>query len=72
VLQYFALDVYAHDIAVPGNGCSGEYIEEDTDNGESVSTSSDAPSPTTIEAASSTLEIPANCHTHEGGELHCE
>lgn len=24
ILQYFALDTYAHDIAVPGVGCSGE------------------------------------------------
>lgn len=23
-LQYFALDVYAHDVAVPGEGCTGE------------------------------------------------
>jgi hypothetical protein len=24
-LQYFALEVYAHDVAVPGIGCSGTY-----------------------------------------------
>lgn len=26
-LQYFALEVYAHDIAVPGVGCPGHYSE---------------------------------------------
>lgn len=29
-LQYFALEVYAHDIAVPGLGCAGTYTATST------------------------------------------
>jgi hypothetical protein len=39
-LQYFALDVYAYDIAVPGQGCTGEPVEEEET--ESTATSSSA------------------------------
>ena len=30
-LQYFAIDVYAYDIAAPGDGCSGETEEAGED-----------------------------------------
>lgn len=33
-LQYFAIDVYAYDIAAPGEGCSGEVEEEDAEDEE--------------------------------------
>jgi hypothetical protein len=46
-LQYFALDVYAYDIAVPGMGCTGEAGQEEeletaavTESASSSSTSS--------------------------------
>jgi hypothetical protein len=29
-LQYFALEVYAHDVAVPGIGCAGTYTATST------------------------------------------
>ena len=32
-LQYCAIDVYAHDIAAPGEGCSGN-VEEDEEEDE--------------------------------------
>jgi hypothetical protein len=44
-LQYFALEVYAHDIAVPGVGCAGHYT--------SVSSSGDSHAAPTSSAASS-------------------
>ncbi|KAG2414950.1 hypothetical protein HFD88_006138 [Aspergillus terreus] len=47
-LQFFALEAYAFDIAVPGEGCPGEH--EETEEKE---------------------DIPDNCHTHDGGVLHC-
>ena len=56
-LRYFALDVYAYDIAVPGEGCTGEpgpEEEEDSHGSSSSSTSSAAASSTTSEAAVST------------------
>lgn len=28
-LQYFAIDVYAYDIAAPGEGCTGDEEDED-------------------------------------------
>ncbi|OAL24465.1 hypothetical protein AYO20_10623 [Fonsecaea nubica] len=64
-LQYFALEVYAFDIAVPGVGCLG---------GEGSGAAPPPPattsSPTTPEAPSSTAP-PQECHTHEGGDVHC-
>ncbi|KAL4804430.1 putative peptidase domain-containing protein [Aspergillus unguis] len=54
-LQYFALEAYAYDVAVPGVGCVGDE--------ESASSE--------LEEEDDEEEIPENCHTHEGGELHC-
>ncbi|EXJ57858.1 uncharacterized protein A1O5_12416 [Cladophialophora psammophila CBS 110553] len=78
-MQLFALEVYAYDIAVPGKGCPGQS----SDNGDSAlasatssATVAPAPastsgSPTLSESPSSTSSLPANCHTHEGGDVHC-
>ncbi|KAI1913381.1 Prenylated Rab acceptor protein 1 [Ophidiomyces ophidiicola] len=54
-LQYFAADAYGYDIAIPGVGCAG------------------APSatPTSKPPATTTAAVPAGCHTHEGGVIHC-
>ncbi|PGH08777.1 hypothetical protein AJ79_05876 [Helicocarpus griseus UAMH5409] len=58
-LQYFAAETYAFDIAVPGVGCSGDESEE-------------TPSLTTpAQPATSTVDAPKECHTHDGGEVHC-
>ncbi|KAJ6187378.1 hypothetical protein N7519_002286 [Penicillium mononematosum] len=67
-LQYFALEAYAYDIAVPGVGCPGVQHEHDETE---ATTSEPAPTATTTDAPSTTAEVPANCHTHDGGELHC-
>ncbi|KAL4923876.1 major allergen Asp F2 [Aspergillus undulatus] len=63
-LQYFALEVYAYDVAVPGVGCVGE--EEDEESEESHEQDDAA-----AEDDEAEEDIPENCHTHEGGELHC-
>jgi hypothetical protein len=47
-LQYFALDVYAYDIAAPGQGCTGEPVEE-----EETETAAAASSSATVSATSS-------------------
>jgi hypothetical protein len=50
-LQYFALDVYAYDIAAPGQGCTGEPAEEEES--ETVATASSASASATSSASSS-------------------
>ena len=59
-LQYFAIDVYAYDIAAPGIGCSGELAEE-----------SEAPSSTAAAQPTATSDAPTvsqitECKVHEG------
>lgn len=61
-LQYFALEVYAYDIAVPGVGCSGtqhQHNEAHADHttSEAVTTQS-TPTATTSEAAFTTADVP--------------
>ncbi|CAG8888566.1 unnamed protein product [Penicillium egyptiacum] len=68
-LQYFALEAYAFDIAVPGVGCPGVQHEHEHD--EPEATSQPTPTATATDAPSTTAEVPANCHTHDGGVLHC-
>jgi hypothetical protein len=48
VLQYFAVDVYAYDIAAPGVGCTGEAPEEED------APADDAPTSTTSSVPSET------------------
>ncbi|KAL8403242.1 hypothetical protein RB594_008488 [Gaeumannomyces avenae] len=67
-LQYFALDAYAYDVVMPGEGCPGR----------SSSASSSAPAPaqppaTTTAAVSptKTSTAGAECHTHSDGVVHC-
>ncbi|CAM1510678.1 Fc.00g010130.m01.CDS01 [Cosmosporella sp. VM-42] len=61
-LQYFAIDVWAYDIAAPGVGCTGE-LEEGEDEPTATATESSAPS--------ATSEAPKECHTHDDGAVHC-
>jgi hypothetical protein len=43
-LQYFALETYAHDIAVPGIGCAGKYTPlEESSAAAATSTASSLP-----------------------------
>ena len=57
-IQYFALDVYAYDVAVPGVGCSGPS-EATTTGAEEPAVSAASPSSTMPEPASMTSEVPA-------------
>ncbi|KAF7557165.1 hypothetical protein G7Z17_g878 [Cylindrodendrum hubeiense] len=56
-LQYFAIDVYAYDIAAPGVGCTGK-VEKATET-------------TDDKAAATTTEAAKECHTHSDGAVHC-
>lgn len=71
-LQYFALDVYAYDIALPGEGCTGKLKAQ------SSAAAPAAPAPTSAAATSTkagaatqTSAAPAECHTHSDGVVHC-
>lgn len=80
-LRLFALDAYAFDIVEPGKGCTGDDEKKKESKTSNSSASSSKPSEPTSPAASSTVETSKtptkttqtgkNCHTHEGGELHC-
>ncbi|KAK7977015.1 zincin [Apiospora saccharicola] len=74
-LQYFALDAYAFDIAVPGEGCAGKPAKKEEEGKEDGhgGHGSAAPSPTatTSSEPSTTSAAAAECHTHSGGEVHC-
>lgn len=51
-LQYFALDVYAYDLALPGQGCTGEVeVEADVVTPTPTSTVAATQAPTSTEAA---------------------
>lgn len=60
-LQYFALDVYAFDIANPGQGCTGEPVAEETES--SATSSAAVASSTASEASSSTDSVEASSTT---------
>ncbi|KAI0385562.1 major allergen Asp F2 [Hypomontagnella monticulosa] len=64
-LQYFALDVYAFDIAVPGEGCTGKVPKAEE------SSATDSPTPTSESSSSPTSAAPTECHTHADGTEHC-
>ncbi|KAK8237481.1 putative peptidase domain-containing protein [Phyllosticta capitalensis] len=60
-LQYFAIDVYAYDVAAPGVGCTGgevegeeHYLETSTDNATAANGGA------------------KECHTHDDGDVHCD
>ncbi|KAJ4374858.1 Prenylated Rab acceptor protein 1 [Neocucurbitaria cava] len=67
-LQYFALEVYAHDIAVPGIGCPGTYIATPTASAEATSEATVAASSAVVmpsEAIASTTAAAEACTPHE-------
>ncbi|KAL4781374.1 putative peptidase family-domain-containing protein [Aspergillus varians] len=74
-LQYFALEVYAYDVAVPGVGCVGgeteDSDEQTEDSTQDDTADDDTATDETADDDEDEEEIPENCHTHEGGELHC-
>ncbi|KAI0168661.1 hypothetical protein BJ166DRAFT_523012 [Pestalotiopsis sp. NC0098] len=63
-LQYFALDVYAFDIALPNDGCTGKV--EDHHHEDSSSSTATAAS-----TATATTTAGTECHTHSNGDVHC-
>lgn len=72
-LQYFALEAWAYDIAVPGVGCPGAQsaVHDHASVSNTTATATTTGTPTVSQTPSSTSSLPANCHTHEGGFVHC-
>lgn len=74
-LRYYALDVYAYDIAVPGEGCSGDDDDDDEEHDDHdhdhSSESSSASGSQSATASTETGNGGSECHTHADGETHC-
>lgn len=67
-LQYFALEVYAHDVAVPGIGCPGTFTATPTGTADATSEATVAASSTVAtpsDATASTTAAAEACTTHE-------
>jgi hypothetical protein len=64
-LQYFALDVYAYDIAAPGQGCTGEPVEEEEETGTASASSSTIASATSSAATASSTATAEAASTTE-------
>ena len=58
-LQYFALEVYAFDIALPGEGCAGKFTATSSEVASATSTEA-ATSATSSEVAASQTEEPTS------------
>ncbi|KAL2063755.1 hypothetical protein VTL71DRAFT_5560 [Oculimacula yallundae] len=83
-LRHFAVEVYAFDIAVPGEGCAGTLPAASGTPASSSAAPSATPSasstPVAAPPAASTTEAPpastvssaaSECHTHADGVVHC-
>jgi hypothetical protein len=57
-LQYFALDVYAYDIAVPGVGCSGKVSYSSVTSATAVAPSSTVPAGASATASAGQVSQP--------------
>jgi len=61
-LQFFAIDVWAYDIAAPGVGCTGKPPKAEL---------SGKPTPASSSTPSATSSAATECHTHADGVTHC-
>lgn len=70
-LQYFALEAYAYDVAVPGYGCAGKVKATSSEAASAGASATETPSPTLSEKPSATSAAASECHTHADGVVHC-
>ena len=81
-LIYYALDVYAYDVTIPGEGCNGDgtlYKKSDFSSFEDSDSGSDSGASSTASSShqhtdsnpSATTDANLHCHTHADGEVHC-
>jgi hypothetical protein len=69
ILQMFAIDAWAFDIAVPGVGCPGE--QEKTEEATVTATTTSAYPTATADDSGDGDAGGDNCHTHADGTEHC-
>jgi hypothetical protein len=71
-LQYFLLDVWAHEVAAPGVGCNGEVPPpEEAAQTAPAATSSGVTGTAAPAAAAAAATTGADCHSHADGTIHC-
>ncbi|KAH6662275.1 putative peptidase family-domain-containing protein [Halenospora varia] len=82
-LRHFAVEVYAYDIAVPGEGCSGTLTVSSAVSASPTVSQSSTPAATMQgEVTTSAFQVASvsattvksattECHTHGTGEVHC-
>ncbi|KAF7563923.1 hypothetical protein G7046_g186 [Stylonectria norvegica] len=70
-LQYFAIDVWAYDIAAPGVGCTGEYSEESADE-KPTATATESAVPSATSEAPKTGQGPASSPVATGANTRHE
>lgn len=76
-LVYFAVEAYAFDISVPGEGCAGsapsipDTIVIPSTTPETMPDTIVIPSPDEPEKKAEVKALAKNCHTHDDGEVHC-
>ena len=80
-LQYFLLDVWAHEVAAPGVGCNGEVPPPEEAAHAATSSAPDAVGGSTATAAATSASAAAaapaavttgaDCHSHADGTIHC-
>ncbi|KAK2625475.1 hypothetical protein QTJ16_004787 [Diplocarpon rosae] len=85
-LRHFAVEAYAYDIALPGQGCAGSLpghpgtasasatssaVAMSTDTPASAALENQPPTTTEPALASTTSTAAAECHTHSDGVVHC-
>lgn len=63
-LQYFALEVYAHDIAIPGIGCAGTYTATSSATATSTSAAASSAVRTSSAVAASATAVQEACTPH--------
>lgn len=66
-LQFFALEAYALDVAIPGVGCPGRAEVKKPD----TTTTPPPPTTTQVDPPATTSDAPSECHTHDDGVVHC-
>lgn len=68
-LSYFALEAYAYDVVIPGEGCVGKVVEGQAGDAHgAAATTTEAVSAAT---ATATAAVGQECHTHADGTQHC-
>jgi len=70
-LSYFALEAYAYDVVIPGEGCVGKVVEGQAGDAHAAAATTTEAVPAATAAATATAAVGQECHTHADGTQHC-